>query len=72
MAHTYTTQRELRAAFWAAHPHLSRQRITNYSGTGRMYPTDTRVAFVEWLDAIHRDGQCSTRLAACATLGGND
>ena len=68
----YTTQRQLRAAFWAANPGLSRRRIRNYGGTGLMFTTDTRVAFVEWLDATCRNGECSAELAQRATLGASD
>ena len=63
-----TNQKELRAAFWRDNPQLSRRRIKSYDGKGRMYPTDTRVAFVEWLDAQARDGTVSQELAQRATL----
>jgi hypothetical protein len=65
---TCTTVRELRRAFWAAHPTLPRRRITSYTGTGRMYPTDTRVAWVDFIDHMARDGQISSDLAQRATL----
>lgn len=61
--YAYTTQRELRAAFWAAHRALARQ-----AGCGHQ-PTDTRVAFVDWIDSLARDGQISQALAQRATLG---
>lgn len=66
---TITNQRELRRVFWAQHPNLPRRRIRNYSGNGTMYQTDTRVAFVEWLDAMQRAGEVSQALAQRATLG---
>lgn len=65
---TITTQRELRRVFWAQHPGLPRRRILNYSGNGTMYPTDTRVAFVEWLDAMQKAGEVNQALAERATL----
>lgn len=66
--YTYTTQKALRTAFWQQHPHLNREKIKNYSGDGLMYTTDTRCAFVEWLDGLERDGQVSRALAQHATL----
>lgn len=70
MAYTITNQRELRAEFWRAHPNLPRRRIRDYSGKGLMYPTDTRVAWVDWLDAMQRNGDISSDLADRATLSG--
>lgn len=64
----YTTQKELRKAFWADNPQLSRKRITDYSGTGKMYCTDTRCAWTDWLDALSKDGQITDDLVARATL----
>lgn len=65
-----TSQAEVRKAFWEAHPTLPRRRIRNYAGTGKMYPTDVRVAFVDFIDYLERDGQISTALAQRVTLGG--
>lgn len=69
----YTSQRELRRAFWREHPTLERGR---YIQNSRMYlgkpdyyvPTDTRCAFVDWIDYLARDGQISESLAFRATL----
>ena len=66
--YTYTTQQSLRAAFWQQHPHLSRKKIKDYSGNGRMHTTDTRCAFVDWLDSLKRNGEISQALAERATL----
>jgi hypothetical protein len=63
-----TTQKQIRALFWEAFPDLSRRKITDYTGEGEMYPTDTRCAFCDFLDALHRDGQISDALADRATL----
>ena len=65
---TYTTQKELRRAFWEQHPHLPRRKIKNYAGTGTMYPTDTRCAWCDWLDYMQKIGQISDSLADRATL----
>jgi hypothetical protein len=63
-----TTQKQIRALFWETFPDLSRRKITDYTGAGKMYRTDTRCAFVDFLDALHRDGQISDALADRATL----
>jgi len=63
-----TTQRELRRRFWQEHPNLPRQRITNYSGNGRMFQTDTRCAWCDWVDAMSKNGEISQELAQRATL----
>lgn len=71
--YAYTNQRQLRAAFWAAHPTLPRRRH-RYSWRANdiraelVYPIDTRVAFVDWLDSLQRDGLISETLAQRATL----
>tara|TARA_R110000868_G_scaffold103112_1_gene284029 strand:+ start:3400 stop:3597 length:198 start_codon:yes stop_codon:yes gene_type:complete len=63
-----TTQKAIRAAFWSAHPGLTRRTIRDYAGTGRMYPVDTRCAFADFVDYLHRAGQISDCLADRATL----
>lgn len=68
LPYTYNTQREVRRAFWEAHPTLPRRRITNFSGNGKMYPTDTRCAFADYVDALSKDGSISTELAGRVTL----
>lgn len=68
MTYTYTTQKQIRAAFWEAFPNLPRRKIKNYSGNGTMYPTDTRCAFVDFLDALSKNGDISPALADRATL----
>ena len=72
MTTTYsiTSQRQLRRAFWEQFPELSRRRINDYAGTGKMYTTDTRVAWCNWIDAICRNGEISDELARRATLDG--
>lgn len=63
-----TTQKQIRALFWETFPDLPRRRITDYTGTGKMHHTDTRTAFCDFLDALHRSGQISDALADRATL----
>ena len=65
-----TTQREARAEFWRQHPDLDRRKIPHYSGKGTMYTTDTRVAFVDWIDYMSKSGQITDRVAQNVTLGG--
>jgi len=63
-----TTQAQVRAAFWESFPNLSRKRIKNYSGNGTMYTTDTRCAFVDYVDWLSKAGQISQALAEKVTL----
>jgi len=68
-----TNQAQIRAAFWQAFPDLPRRRY-RYSPNRAdktaelVYPIDTRCAFVDFLDSLHRDGQISEALANRATL----
>jgi hypothetical protein len=67
---TITTAAALRAAFWDAHPELdarARQRRTRSKGHNAQ-DTDTRLAWCDWIDAMHRAGHISDRLANTATL----
>ena len=65
------TSHEVRSAFWRDHPHLSRKKITDYSGTGKMYTTDTRCAFVDYVDALSKSGLVSEAVANRVTLSGD-
>jgi hypothetical protein len=62
-----TTQREIRRQFWIEHPNLQHRRVVNM-GDHKDYPTDTRCAFVDFVDYLARDGQISEALAARVTL----
>ena len=71
----YTTQSQVRRAFWAAAKaglfagmSVTPWKITNYSGNGKMHNTDTRCAFADFLDGLSKDGQVSQELAERATL----
>ena len=72
MSRTYTSQAQLRAAFWEAHPDLPRRRIRSYSGKGLMFPTDTRTAWVDWIDGLQRNREISDELANRATISRDD
>jgi hypothetical protein len=56
-----TTQKQIRAAFYAAHPTAKRKPQNDQ-------PADIRAAFCDFIDALHRAGQISDALAARATL----
>lgn len=72
-----TNQKQVRAAFWEAFPEFRRgvKKVGVHNGrtlyvekTQNDYPTDVRVAFVDFVDHLHRDGQISDALANRATL----
>lgn len=58
-----TNQRNLRQSFWEAHPQADRRK-----GRDGDYLTDTRVAFVDYVDMLCRSGHISPELAQRATL----
>ncbi len=68
MKYRITTQRELRRVFWQTFPNLTRRRIADYSGDGKMYVTDTRCTWCDWIDSLSKDGVISQALAYRATL----
>jgi len=68
MAYAYSTQKQVREAFWREHPDMQRKKIRNYSGGGTMYVTDTRCAFTDWIDWLSKDGMISQELAQRVTL----
>lgn len=68
MQYTITTQKELRAAFWEAHPKADRRIIGHFGSSGRMHVCDTRTAWVDYVDHMARSGQISEALADRATL----
>lgn len=65
-----TTQRAVRTAFWRENPRASRRAVRSHDGRGVMATTDTRVAFVDWLDAAQKAGRVSESLAERVTLTG--
>lgn len=68
MRYQITNQRALRRAFWSDHPNLDRRKITDYSGNGKMYRTDTRCAFTDYVDHMSKSGTISPELAQRVTL----
>lgn len=62
----YTTQKQIRKAFWESHPEASKKfRVYSEHIT---YLCDTRCAFVDYIDNLARDGVISESLASRATL----
>ena len=65
-----TTQAEVRAAFWEAHPSFDHQARAAGIRSKRQneHCATVRCAFVDFVDALHRDGQISDALANRVTL----
>lgn len=72
MSYAYTSQREVRAAFWqdfdGVNGITSKQWTNAHDGTGRQYNATTRCAFCDYVDMLARDGLISERLAQRVTL----
>lgn len=65
----YKTTREIQTAFRKEFKGvLDFKLIQDYSGKGRMYKTDTRTAFCDWLYQLYQDGKITERLAQNAYL----
>jgi hypothetical protein len=67
---TYTTQEQVRRAFWEAHQddyERARNRRTLSKGQNAQV-TDTRCAFVDFVDHLARNGDISEALAYRVTL----
>ena len=66
MPYTYTTQKQIRAAFWRENPTLDRQKIGKPGA--RDYKTDTRLLFNDFVYQLEQAGQISEALANRVTL----
>jgi hypothetical protein len=66
----YTTQKQIRAAFWATFPHFAEQarEAGILSKPQNFHCATVRCTFVDFLDGLHRDGMVSDELADRATL----
>ena len=65
---TYTTQREVRKAFWFTMTTQTR-KPSKYRGMSQNdMPADIRCAFVDFVDSLNRSGDISDRLAHNSTL----
>jgi hypothetical protein len=65
--HTYTTQREVRDAFWNVFCVEGKPREF-WGKSQNELPADVRVAFVEFVDALEKNGDISEALAQRVTL----
>jgi hypothetical protein len=68
--HTMTNQKQIRAAFWAAYPHLAEQarEAGILTKPQNFHCATVRCMFVDFLDSLQRDGIISDALADRATL----
>jgi hypothetical protein len=57
----YTTQKQIRAAFYADRPTIKRRPQNEHNAT-------IRTAFCEFIDYLHRNGKISDALARRVTL----
>lgn len=64
MKRSVTTQKAIRVYFWENHPQFKRRGKTPQN----QYPTDVRVAFVDFVEMMHRNVEISDALAGRATL----
>ena len=64
----YTTQAEVRMSFWENIKGLNRSKELKFKRQNGDFRTDTRCAFVDYIDALERDGRISEKLAFKATL----
>ena len=64
------TQKQIRAAFWEAHPDLEAhaRKWGIKTAPHNRHNADTRVAFVEFVENLARNGEVSDKLAFRATL----
>lgn len=65
-----TTQKQVRASFWNAHPHYDEQARAAGIRSKRQdhHCATVRCAFVDYVDALHRAGVISEALAGRVTL----
>ena len=60
------TIKQVRAAFWNAHPQFKADYRKTYKQN--QYKTDIRVCFCDWVDSICKDGLITVKLAERVTL----
>ena len=65
-----TTQKQIRAAFWAAFPELEAHALKWQIKTApqNRHNAETRQAFVEFVDSLQKGGEISVALAQRVTL----
>lgn len=62
----YTTIKEIRKAFWDAHPEIKNEYRKTYRQND--YKPGVRTMFVNFVDMLERNGEITTELASKATL----
>ena len=67
------TEAQVRAAFWQSHPSIQRRHTVASNGRiirapQNQQPVDTRVAFVDYVDSLERNGVITEALASRVTL----
>jgi len=65
---TMMTHKEIKNLFWETFPDLPRRRYryspNRFDKTAELvYPIDTRTAFCDFIDALHKDGQITDKQA---------
>lgn len=65
---TYTTQAQVRMAFWENVEGLNRVDELKFKRQTGDFRTDTRCAFIDYVDSLVRDGRLKEKLAAKVTL----
>ena len=65
-----TTQKQVRAAFWDAHPSFDHQARAAGIRSKRQneHCATVRCSFIDFVEYLHRDGQISDSLANRVTL----
>lgn len=65
-----TNQKQIRAAFWDAYPHLAEQarEAGILTKPQNFHCATVRCLFVDFVDSLHRDGSISDALAERVTL----
>ena len=63
-----TTQKQIREAFWDSADPMNGDGITRRKLSDGGYTADTRMAFVDFVDMLHRDGEIGDALAQRVTL----
>ena len=61
-----TTQKEIRQMFWHSFPEFKNEYRVNKKQND--YPADIRVAFVDFIDHLFKNGQISEKLTNKITL----
>lgn len=64
MAYKITNQKQLREEFWSTFE----GEVERRPGSQNVQAADTRMAFVDWVDSLERNGDISPELAQRATL----